>query len=139
MRGFREFIAGQVACAQAELEGLFLLHEDETRADVVLRLALHELQDDPTNNQRGWNFLRHPRTKAALPTPGERWLLDRVLGAEWLREEFLEVRRVGQADEVLWHEGPVDQYLRQLDRFLQRLLLLIHVTGGQPARATGAA
>jgi hypothetical protein len=49
---------------------------------VVPRLALHELQDDPTNNTRGWNFLRDPRTRKALPTQGDRWLLDRVLGAD---------------------------------------------------------
>jgi hypothetical protein len=59
-----------------------------------------------------------------------------VLGADWLREEFLEIRQVGQADEVLWREGPVANYLQQVDRFLQRLLLLVHITSGQPARAT---
>jgi hypothetical protein len=30
-----------------------------------------------------------------------------VLGADWLREEFLEVRQVRLADEVLWREGPI--------------------------------
>jgi hypothetical protein len=102
----------------------------------VPRLALHELQDDPTNNTRGWNFLRDPRTWKALPTHGDRWLLDRVLGVDWLREEFLEVRQIGQVDEVLWREGPVTQYLQRVDGFLQRLLLLVHITSSQPARAT---
>jgi hypothetical protein len=117
MRGLREFVAAQVTRAQAELAELFLLHEEEAREEVVPRLALHELQDDPTNNTRGWNFLRDPRTRKALPTRGDRWLLDRVLGADWLREEFLEIRRVGQAqaDEVLWREGPVARYLQQVD------------------------
>jgi hypothetical protein len=112
MRGLREFIAAQVSRAQAELAGLFLLHEDEAREEVVPRLALHELQDDPTNNTRGWNFLRDARTQKALPTRGERWLLDRVLRADWLREEFLEVRQIGLVDEVLWREGPVAEYLQ---------------------------
>jgi hypothetical protein len=82
MRGLREFVAGQVSRAQVELAGLFLLHEEEAREEVVPRLALYELQDDPTNNTRGWNFLRDPRTWKALPTHGDRWLLDRVLGAD---------------------------------------------------------
>ncbi|RHZ49046.1 uncharacterized protein CDV56_103939 [Aspergillus thermomutatus] len=83
-------------------------------------------------------FLLHEEEvqEEALPTQGERWLLDRVLGADWLREEFMEIHQIGQRDEVLWQEGPVDQYLQQVDRFLQRLLLLVHVTGGQPGRAT---
>ena len=99
---------------------------------MVPRLALHELRDDPTNNTRGWNFLHDPRTCKALPAPGDRWLLDRVLGLVWLREEFLEIRSLGptRVDKVLWREGPVDQYLHQLDSFLQQLLLLVHVTGG---------
>ncbi|THC88033.1 hypothetical protein EYZ11_012517 [Aspergillus tanneri] len=91
----------------------FVRTEEETRAAVVPVLALHELQDDPVNNQRGWNFLQDQRNRAVLPTTGKQWLMDRVLRADWLREEFLEV-----------------------DRFLERLLLLIHVTAGQPGRAT---
>jgi hypothetical protein len=58
---------------------------------VVPCLALHELQDNLTNNTWGWNFLRDARTRKALPTPGDYWLLDRVLRADWLREEFLVV------------------------------------------------
>jgi hypothetical protein len=54
-----------------ELAGLFLLYEDKAREEVVPRLALHELQDDPTNNTRGWNFLRDARTRKALLTPGD--------------------------------------------------------------------
>jgi hypothetical protein len=30
----------------------------------------------------------------------------------------------------------VVEYLQQVDGFLQRLLLLVHITSGQPARAT---
>jgi hypothetical protein len=82
MRGLREFITGQVSRAQAELAGLFLLHEEEAREEVVPCLALHELQDDPTNNTRGWNFLRDPCTRKALPTRGDCWLLDHVLGVD---------------------------------------------------------
>lgn len=136
MRGLRQFIAGQVQLAQADLARLFLLHEEEIREEIVPQLALHKLQDDPTKNQRGWNFLQDQRTRAALPTTGERWLLDRVLGTDWLREEFLQLHQIGQQDQVLWQAGAVDQYLQQVKVFLERLLLLVHMTGGQPARAT---
>ena len=101
MLGFRQFVVKQVQLAQTQLEGLFLLHEEEVREKTVPRLALHELRDDPTNNTRGWSFLKDTRTRAALPTTGERWLLDRVLETSWLRDEFLELRRIGQEDHVL--------------------------------------
>ncbi|KAF9882715.1 hypothetical protein FE257_005499, partial [Aspergillus nanangensis] len=136
MSGFRRFIATQVELAQADLERLFLLHEEEEREQIVPRLVLYELRDDPTNNRWGWNFLQDARTRTALSTTGERWLLDRVLETSWLREEFLELRRIGQDDHVLWREGIVTQYQRDIESFLQRLLLLVHITGGQPGRAT---
>ncbi|RHZ43205.1 uncharacterized protein CDV56_100262 [Aspergillus thermomutatus] len=56
--------------------------------------------------------------------------------ADWLWEEFVEIHQIRQWDEVLWREGPVAQYLQEVDRFLQRLLLLVHITRGQPGRAT---
>jgi hypothetical protein len=71
------------------------------REEIVPQLALHELQDDPTKNQRGWNFLQDHCTQAALPTTGEWWLLDRVLGTNWLWEEFLQLHQNGQQDQVL--------------------------------------
>ena len=146
MTGFRQFIRIEIDLAQVELEQLFLLHEEEVREEVIPPLKLHELLDDPTNNRRGWSFLEDPRNRAALSTTtisgehvvrgGERWLLDRVLGLGWLREEFLEARMVGTDQKVLWHEGVVEQYLQRVEKFLQRLLLLVHITGGQPGQAT---
>ncbi|THC87114.1 hypothetical protein EYZ11_013440 [Aspergillus tanneri] len=134
MAGLRRFVRTEISLAQAALEQLFLLHEEESRAAVVPTLALHKLQDDPVNNQRGWNFLQDRRNRAVLPTTGERWLLDRVLAADWLREEFVQVRATDA--EVVWKVPAVDRYLRQVDEFLQRLLVLIHITAGQPGRAT---
>lgn len=90
MDGLQRFVRTQVEIAQYELKRLFLLGEDEVRADVVPELPLHQLTDDPVNNQRGWNFLKDKRNRAILPTTGERWMLNRVLTNESLREEFIE-------------------------------------------------
>ncbi|THC88035.1 hypothetical protein EYZ11_012519 [Aspergillus tanneri] len=65
--GFRQFIRTQVALAQASLEELFLIHEEEARDAIIPYLPLADLQDDPTNNQRGWNFLRSCCTGRAPP------------------------------------------------------------------------
>jgi hypothetical protein len=45
----------------------------------------------------------------------------------WPRKQFLE---------VLWCEGRFEKYMRQIDAFFQRRVLLVHITSGQPARAT---
>ncbi|KAJ5654956.1 hypothetical protein N7490_001959 [Penicillium lividum] len=80
MEGLQRFVRTQVEIAQYELERLFLLGEDEQRADVVPNLPLHQLTDDPVNNQRGWNFLKDKRNRAILSTTGERRLSRKVAG-----------------------------------------------------------
>ncbi|KAL1972365.1 hypothetical protein VTN31DRAFT_6779 [Thermomyces dupontii] len=62
------------------------------------------------------------------------WLFDRVTRMKRLRDRFVSVE--GQHDgQLVWYDDMVNKYLKSADRFLERLLLLIHVTGGQPARA----
>jgi hypothetical protein len=134
MPGLRRFIRVQVELAQYELEQLFLIHDEEAREAIIPQLNLNQLTDDPTNNKRGWNFLQDPRNHAVLSTTGQRWLLDRVLTVDWLRAEWVEVRP--SDSQMVWHASVVDHYLQQVDQFLERLLLLIHLTAGQPARAT---
>ena len=97
-------------------------------------LPLHRLTDDPVNNRRGWNFLKHPANRAALPTTGERWMLDRILASDALRKDFVQLRRSDAT--IVWSKGLLEAYLDWVDEFLERLLLLVHITGGQPARAT---
>ncbi|RJE16981.1 hypothetical protein PHISCL_10682, partial [Aspergillus sclerotialis] len=108
-----------------------------TREDVVPPIALSKLADNPVNNQPGWNFTQDVRNREMLsPTNerGDRWLLDRILTALWLREQFVEIGATNS--QVIWHQKAVADYLSRVDRFLERLLLLVHLTGGQPGRAT---
>jgi hypothetical protein len=134
MTGFRRFIRAEMELAQADLAELFLIHEDASREDVVPNLSLAELQDDSTNNTREWNFLQYQPNRSVLATGGTRWLMNRVLGREWLREEFVDVER--SETQVVWRSTAVHRYLQQINRFLERLLLLVHITAGQPGRAT---
>jgi hypothetical protein len=57
--------------------------------------------------------------------------VERVL----VRDGFLEVRTVDQELQATCHTGKIDQYLERVKGFLRRLLL-VHLTGGQPARGT---
>lgn len=134
MDGLQRLVWTQVEIAQYELERLFLLDENEERADVVPPLPLHQLMDDPVNNQRGWNFLKNKRNRASLSTTGERWMLDRVLTSDSLREDFIEVRQGNSRAQ--WRAAYVAAYLKWVEQLLERLLLLIHITGVPPLRAT---
>lgn len=132
MNGFKEFVQTQVELIQAQLEDLLLLHHDECREDTVPTFVLRRLKDDPSQNARSWSFLADPRNREELPDRS-RWVLDRVLDTEWLRDEFLKVKSDGSFH---WLHRSVDRYLYRVDRFLERLLLLVHITSGQPARGT---
>jgi hypothetical protein len=61
MFDFKAFVATQVALAQAELEQLFLLHDDEGREDVIPAFKLRNLKDDLTQNSKGWSFIKDLR------------------------------------------------------------------------------
>jgi hypothetical protein len=134
MDALRKFISVQVSKAQQELEGLFLLHPDENREDIVPHVLLHRLQDNHSNGQKGWNFLQDQRDADQLQEDGgDRWLLDRVLQNDWLRDEMLVFSPESQ---LQWKKKAVQAYFEKVDQFLERLLLLIHMTGGQPPRGT---
>jgi hypothetical protein len=129
---FREFVRSQVQKAQHLLEKLFLLSVDEQRADVVPTISLGRIHDNPTITENGWNFLRDKRNNEALPLQ-DNWLLKRVLSNERLRDEFCSL---DCQQEVVWDNKTLQSYRRKVDAFLESLLLLIHITAGQPARGT---
>jgi hypothetical protein len=45
-------------------------------------------------------------------------------------------RKLYNTNNSAWKPQPVRRYLRQVERFLEYLLFLTHITGGQPARGT---
>lgn len=139
MDSLANFIRSQVKLTQFELERVFLLDDGESRADMIPELPLHQLTDDPVNNQRGWSFLKHRKNRQLLSTPGERWMLDRIMTTESLRKDFINVQPAIWPEHdisIKWNTGLLRAYLGWVDEFLRRLLLLVHMTSGQPARAT---
>ena len=132
LQHFKEFVRMEVELAQTQMENLLLLHPDECKEATVPAFRLRHLKDDPSNNTRSWSFLVDSRNHEELSNKS-RWLLDRILNTDWLRDEFLKLNANGRYH---WLSSSVDQYLSQVDEFLERLLLLIHITSGQPARGT---
>jgi hypothetical protein len=132
INGFREFVREQVFKAQQLLEQLLLVGVDDERGVVVPPLSLSQLSDNPAITCPGWNFLQDPRNKKALGG-GDLWLLKRVLEEKRLQEQFCTL----EVDErVTWNASSLNKYKGKVNKFLEVLLLLIHITGGQPARGT---
>jgi hypothetical protein len=54
-------------------------------------------------------------------------LLNRVLENDWLRDEMVAMNLESQ---LRWKKKVVQAYFDKVDKFLERLLLLIYMTGG---------
>lgn len=86
----------------------------------------------------GWTFLEHPQNLEQLGH-GRTWLLDRVASISDFQTEFFESDGVDGGTLTgtpKWQSGTVEKYLQNVERFLDRLLLLTHLTSGQPARGS---
>ena len=119
---FRQFAYEQVRKAQQQPEELFLLGLDEDRANVVPRIALGRIRDNPTVSTHGWSFLKDKKNHDVLP-PRDTWLLWRVLQSERLQDQFcaLDVHQT-----VIWDTKAVQAYRSRVKSFLESLLLLVH-------------
>lgn len=85
------------------------------------------LYDDPTNGEIGWQFVHDQRSQ--MPTDGREWLYNRVKDQEGLQNRFV---RTGS--ECGYDRERIADRMRQVARFQGLLLVLMHITGGQPAR-----
>jgi hypothetical protein len=129
MTDLKKFLATQTAVTQSLLEELLRVHRDKERDDIVPLVNLYRLKDDSANSKPGWSFLDNLRNDQLQGH--DQWLLNRVLDESWLQQEFLI-----KGTKVMWRRKTAEQYLKQANTFLELLLLLIHILGGQPAQGT---
>ncbi|SCO76826.1 uncharacterized protein FRV6_01038 [Fusarium oxysporum] len=99
------------------------------RKHIVPQFSLRSVVDDPSEGAPGWNFTCHPQNEVLHGH--RRWICGRILKEAFLRWDFFEDESTGK-----WRLQTVGRYLSTVNAFLERLLLLVHITGGQPARGT---
>jgi hypothetical protein len=99
------------------------------QAGDVPSIPWHALYDDPSNSSVGWNFLDDPRNQ--LPVDGRSWLPNRIEKIDEIRDRFLRNGSISG-----FSREYITDFLRQVYYFRGLLLVLIHLTGGQPARGT---
>ena len=133
LNGLRWAVRDQISLAQEQLSQLLLLPDSEpdTRARLVPKVTLAQLKDDPGVFTADHCFLQDPRNKEAIQEGSKSYMLNRIRDAPKLRQRFF------LCEETLaWNPAALQKYIRRTYHFLERLLLLIHMTGGQPARGT---
>jgi hypothetical protein len=126
-------VRDQITLAQDQLSWLLLLPDSEpdTRSRLVPDVSLAQLKDDPNVFTSNYCFLLDPRNTAALGVDSNSYMLNRIRDTPKLRKRFLLCE-----DTLTWNLAALQDYVRFTYQFLERLLLLMHMTGGQPARGT---
>jgi superfamily II DNA or RNA helicase len=128
MDDFRAFVHGLHHAVRALLETELLLARTARLDSPAVLLA--PLRDDPRQASAGWCFLQDRRNQ--FPVEGDRWLWQQVQTHPLLRTKFFPPER---SDAESWPPG-VQAYFSSLAEFRTKLLLLVHLTAGQPARGT---
>jgi hypothetical protein len=129
MTGLKGFVLQQINTAGAQLRSLLCMHLEEDAIAPLPDLKLERLKDNAALKTPGWSFLRDPRNTALQGY--ERWLLHRVVGTDRLRKDFFI-----DVELAKWSRPAAERYLKQVDAFLERLLLIAQLVSGQPARGS---
>lgn len=118
MSQFRSMIHGLVDTVKS------LLHNQIMMGLALPQVPWSTLQDDPSNQTHGWNFLHDKR--CLFPVNGSTWLMTE-LGTHFdLQQKFVFNGR--------WNQTRISQWLQIVETFREKMLILMHVCGGQPAR-----
>ena len=123
MAQFRSMVHGLVEqCRQLMEEELLFCGGKYQGGEQVPEVPWGSLRDDPTDKRLGWNFLQDQRTR--MPVDGTTWLQGRIRRGDAIRQRFL---RPGSQSGV--NQEGVKAYMRQVVKFQEKLLVLIHITG----------
>ncbi|KAJ5749393.1 hypothetical protein N7533_006421 [Penicillium manginii] len=120
----RGWIHGLVQTCQDLLSSDLLLLPSEAEAPLV---PWATIMDDPSESKPGWSFLHDSRT--TWPVCGDQWLVRRLRSDRVLQQRFLDI------DHGCFRTNAIKRYLAQVSLFREKLAVLIHLCGGQPARA----
>ena len=93
----------------------------------IPKIPWSSLRDNPRNEEVGWSYLEDERN--SWPVEGQIWLQTRIRAVPGLPNRFIKDNVSSK-----WDRELVRQYLDGIVRFRGLLLVLMHITGGQPAR-----
>ena len=140
MEQVRSMVQGLVAKARRRLiTGLLKLQldrYDEVKGQPLPAIDWEHLYDNPAEQSIGWSFLKDIRNRLTVNgVDGAKWLAKRVIDEEQLQKEMMQPQT--QPDQPMqWRRKAITKYQREMEAFQEELLILMHCTGGQAARAT---
>lgn len=126
MNQLREMIRSTIEIATYQLFHDLMFINDEKNIPII---PWTSLRDDPTNLERQWNFTNSENNH--WPVNGKTWLQDRIQSDAAVQSEF-----VKDQFPLEWKRSGIESYMRKVVEWRGLLLVLVHMTGGQPARSS---
>ena len=96
------------------------------------RFDIREIRDNHRMLDEGWSFFKDVRNEWAVD--GERWMGKRLFEDMEVRQRFVENWDAGSS--ARYNADTVATYLRSVKKFKERLIVLVHMSAGAPARST---
>ena len=132
----RGVVHGLVAVTRRQLvEELLLLPavttSGEWRPVEMPKIDIHKIRDNHRSIDEGWSLLQDVRNE--WPVDGNRWMGLRLGRDEKVRKQFV-ASTLGAPIEL--SDKAVRQYMRAIRKFKGRLIVLVHMSAGAPARST---
>ncbi|KAK4171536.1 hypothetical protein QBC36DRAFT_305203 [Triangularia setosa] len=139
-----ELLYGHVQFSMASLR--MMTDGEGEAAKGMPQIQWHRLADNAAETRAGWSFVDDRRNHDAWNgVDGKMWLVGRVAAEERLRRQFMETgsetgsqtgSKTSGGTVFRWKMDRVRQYAEAMKSFRSKLLVLMHMSGGQPARGT---
>ncbi|KAK4220455.1 hypothetical protein QBC38DRAFT_527612, partial [Podospora fimiseda] len=147
MASLRMMVHGLLHSTRAQLrQDVLLLETDggqgETVTEGMPQIQWDRLVDNAAETRAGWSFVDDRRNDEAWKGVDDKmWLAGRMAAEEKLRDQFIETggesgESSGGAVGIRWKMDRVRKYGEAMKSFRCKLLVLMHMSGGQPARGT---
>jgi hypothetical protein len=124
---FRGFLHGLISSTRTILFDDLLFSQSPNIVDKIPEIPWSNIFDNPLDSTPNMSFLNDSRTDLGLDQ-GTRWLWTRIMTNITLKSRFRKTN-----DE--WKIPRLEKYFSTIYEFLEKLLILFHLLGGQPARA----
>ncbi|RSL82730.1 hypothetical protein CEP52_016890 [Fusarium oligoseptatum] len=100
--------------------------------DQLPRIPWSSVEDDHSEDKIGYSFLDDDRNGEWMHA-GKNWIMRKIGESQVYRKSWIDDKR---EDGKPFHHRAVQTYEQTVNQFMERLFMLMHMVGGQPARAT---
>lgn len=140
MTELSEFMHSVLHEARQMMNELTMVRSDSSEASILPTIVWDDVYDDNSNDQVGYTFIKDDRNRSWV-ADGKGFINKQLVKNKrerqaWFRNTNIPNNSTSQPAAHPFREHKARQYGRLVDQFREKLLILMHMASGQPARAT---